>query len=47
MNRDSVIRGLEAISRCMDDNREMLIELDSRNDDIRACSVFSGVCFLI
>lgn len=33
MNRDSVIRGLEAISRCMDDNREMLIELDSRNGD--------------
>ena len=25
MNRDSVIRGLEAISGCMDDNREEML----------------------
>lgn len=33
MNRDSVIKGLGAISRCMDDNRDTLIALDSRNGD--------------
>lgn len=33
MNRESVIKGLEAISQCMDENRDMLVELDSRNGD--------------